>query len=275
MENEFDVYQVLGLVHLNFKYIPRLFKDYICAPKNNLYQSIHTTVLVDGTLIEVQIRTKSMDQNSNLGLASHWAYKLNIDISETDEYKTEVLNRFQVDIFNEKRARDLTLIKDLTKGSLIDVLVSNNNKNYSLSSSVTALELAYRVDPKQFIFLDKIMCSNDNILFDKLLEDGDVVSFEYSNEIKINESWLKRIKNPAIKKELIAIIEQLNQYEDSEKEFLEKLRKHLKKNVISQNDILERVKILGFKRLSDYVKYVNKTNFTDNEQYDFFSKNYN
>lgn len=71
MENEFDVYQVLGLVHLNFKYIPRLFKDYICAPKNNLYQSIHTTVLVDGTLIEVQIRTKSMDRNSNLGLASH------------------------------------------------------------------------------------------------------------------------------------------------------------------------------------------------------------
>lgn len=275
VENEFDVYQVLGLVHLNFKYIPRLFKDYICAPKNNLYQSIHTTVLVDGTLIEVQIRTKSMDRNSNLGLASHWAYKLNIDISETDEYKTEVLNRFQVDIFNEKHARDLTLIKDLTKGSLIDVLVSNNNKNYSLSSSVTALELAYRVDPKQFIFLDKIMCSNDIILFDKLLEDGDVVSFEYSNEIKINESWLKRIKNPAIKKELIAIIEQLNQYEDSEKEFLEKLRKHLKKNVISQNDILERVKILGFKRLSDYVKYVNKTKFTDNEQYDFFSKNYN
>ncbi|MDC4183583.1 RelA/SpoT family protein [Mycoplasma bradburyae] len=275
VENEFEAYHVLGLVHLNYKYVPGLFKDYICAPKNNLYQSIHTTVLVDGAQIEVQIRTKSMDRNSHLGLASHWAYKLNQDISQTDEYKTEVLNRFQVDIFNEKKAQDLSLIKDLTKGSLIDVLVSNNNKSYSLPSSITALELAYRVNPEEFIFLDKITCSNDIISFDKKLDDGDVVSFEYSSEVKISESWLKSIKNPAIKKEIIAIIEQINSYEETEAQFLAKLRKILKKNVISSSDIVKRVQILGFNDLSEYIKYVSKINFKNNEQYEFFSKNYN
>ncbi|QZX49298.1 RelA/SpoT family protein [Mycoplasma sp. E35C] len=275
VENEFDIYHVLGLIHLNYKYIPKFFKDYVCIPKNNLYQSIHTTVLVDNTQIEIQIRTKNMDRNSHLGLASHWAYKLNQDISENDEYKTEVLNRFQVDIFNENKTQDISLIKNLTKGSLIDVLVANNNKTYSVPASINGLELAYRVDPKQFIFLNKITCFNDSISFDKKLDNGDVITFEYANEIKINNSWLKQIKNPAIKKELISIIDKLNQTELDDKIFLDKLKKFLKNNIISDADIIKRVNILGFKDLTEYINYVNKINFKNNEQYEYFSKNYN
>ncbi|WP_247643016.1 RelA/SpoT family protein [Acholeplasma laidlawii] len=69
-------YQSLGIIHAHFTPIPKRFKDYIAVPKPNLYQSLHTTVLhSDGTLFEVQIRTKEMDKVAEDGIAAHLAYK--------------------------------------------------------------------------------------------------------------------------------------------------------------------------------------------------------
>ncbi len=71
-----ECYQVLGIIHENYKPIPMRFKDYIPTPKHNMYQSIHTTVLtIWGVPIEFQIRTTQMDQTAEYGIASHWMYK--------------------------------------------------------------------------------------------------------------------------------------------------------------------------------------------------------
>ena len=69
-------YAALGVVHSGWQHLPREFDDYIANPKENGYQSLHTAVIgPEGKALEVQIRSRTMDSDAELGIAAHWRYK--------------------------------------------------------------------------------------------------------------------------------------------------------------------------------------------------------
>lgn len=82
-------YAALGIIHNRWRPIPNEFDDYIAAPKDNFYQSLHTAVIYsDGKPLEIQIRTHEMHRNAEFGIAAHWLYKEKSD--QDDHYQQRI-----------------------------------------------------------------------------------------------------------------------------------------------------------------------------------------
>lgn len=107
VNNNQDCYRALEVLHLIYKEVPGTYKDYISNPKNNGYMSLHTLINeANNRFIEVQIRTFSMHDIAEFGLAAHWAYKHGIteNISKESSHFNwihEMLEILQNSIYTE------------------------------------------------------------------------------------------------------------------------------------------------------------------------------
>lgn len=93
-------YSALGVVHTHYRPLPGRIKDYIALPKPNGYRSIHTTIFAtEDRIVEVQIRTKEMHDEAELGVAAHWAYdaggKRKFDTKKVKQHESELIRRLQ------------------------------------------------------------------------------------------------------------------------------------------------------------------------------------
>ncbi|MCM2343825.1 MAG: bifunctional (p)ppGpp synthetase/guanosine-3',5'-bis(diphosphate) 3'-pyrophosphohydrolase [Alphaproteobacteria bacterium] len=120
VDNIEQCYGALGLVHSTYPTVPGRFKDYISTPKPNGYRSIHTTVIGPANhRVEVQIRTRDMQEEAELGVAAHWAYKSGkkaekkdakqyrwlrdlLEILEQEQRPEELLENTKLELFQDQ-----------------------------------------------------------------------------------------------------------------------------------------------------------------------------
>jgi GTP pyrophosphokinase len=141
-----DCYAALGVVHALWPYIPDEFDDYIATPKDNEYRSIHTAVIgPDHKSLEVQIRSRDMDQYAELGVAAHWRYKEGgardsgyerkiewirrvLDPAQSSQFDGDLIERARSELFADR------IYAMTPRGELVD-----------LPRGATALDFAYQV----------------------------------------------------------------------------------------------------------------------------------
>jgi GTP pyrophosphokinase len=141
VKNPLDCYKVLGILHQNFKPLISRFKDYIAIPKDNGYQTIHTTVFSDSSIFETQIRTFGMHKTAEFGVASHWKYKGHDGLSPKLAWLNDLRSQSEV---GENIEHMYELAKDDLYSADISVY-SPKGDVFHLPLGATALDFAYAI----------------------------------------------------------------------------------------------------------------------------------
>src|SRR5215216_1706749 len=139
-------YAALGVIHTHWRPIPGEFDDYIAAPKDNFYQSLHTAVIYDDKRpLEVQIRTSEMHQNAEYGIAAHWRYKEGTHRDKSYEQRINWLRNMM-----EWRS-DVNDAQEFVEGMKTDVfqdrvyVFTPRGDIIDLSAGSTPIDFAYHV----------------------------------------------------------------------------------------------------------------------------------
>ena len=194
VKKESDCYLAVGLIHSKFRPVPRRFKDYIANPKENMYQSLHTTVFgVDGKLYEIQIRTYEMDEFAEKGLASHWSYK------EKGSKKIQNIMEQKLEMFRsiiESSTDDVEDSTQVQKEYFDDLIYVFTPKGdvVELPKGSTPVDFAYRIHSDVG---DKTIGAivNDSIVpLAYELNDNDIVRIKTSQTGTPNKDWLTFVK---------------------------------------------------------------------------------
>jgi GTP diphosphokinase / guanosine-3',5'-bis(diphosphate) 3'-diphosphatase len=191
-------YEILGYLHAMFTPISKRFKDYIAAPKPNLYQSLHTTIIAkDGQVFEVQIRTKDMDQLAETGVAAHWRYKEGTNYSPQKEQKEieEKLFWFRDLITLADKEGDAKEVMENLQKDIFEAQVyvfTPKGKLVELPNGSTPLDFAYRVHTGVGHSAVGAILNGSLVPLTTVLKTGDVIEIRTSNASPgPNEGWLK------------------------------------------------------------------------------------
>ena len=200
-ENTNECYTTLGIVNQMYLPVPDRFKDYISIPKNNNYQSIHTTVIgPEGRLVEVQIRTKKMHEIAERGLAAHWKYKE--DKSTTDKDLENWLNWIR-DIFEGAGKDDSRreILEDFKLNLYQDEIYVFTPKGElrRLPIDSTPVDFAFEIHSNVGYQCIGAKINGKIVPLDTPLHSGDQLEIITSKNQHPNKNWLKFAKTQKAK----------------------------------------------------------------------------
>ena len=195
VNNTEQCYKVLQLIHKNYSAIPGRFRDYISAPKNNNYQSLHTCII--GPLnkrIEIQIRTKEMHNIAEYGIAAHWEYKSSNTNNPTGNNTYQWLKNM-VKIFNETSNMD-DFIKysttEISPESAFGITPKGELIQLPIGSSV--LDFAYAIHTYVGNHAIKAIVNKKEVPLNTLIDNGSQIEIITDKRSYPESRWLAFVK---------------------------------------------------------------------------------
>ncbi|MBS7776562.1 bifunctional (p)ppGpp synthetase/guanosine-3',5'-bis(diphosphate) 3'-pyrophosphohydrolase [Acidovorax sp. CCYZU-2555] len=190
-----ECYTALGVLHQMYKPVPGKFKDHIAIPKNNGYQSLHTTLVgPSGVSIEFQMRTEEMHIVAEAGVAAHWLYQAQQRPGETEQMSTQWLQSL-LDIQNE--TRDATEFWDHVKVDLFPDAVyvfTPKSEIMAMPRGATVVDFAYAIHSKIGNHATAARINNEDVPLRTELKSGDVIEIITAENARPNPAWLGFVK---------------------------------------------------------------------------------
>jgi len=204
-----DCYATLGVIHEIYTPLPGRFKDYIAMPKENMYQSLHTTLIgKNGQPFEIQIRTFEMHKAAEFGIAAHWKYKEASDGKKSaigEEEKLDWLRRileWQTDMSDNKEFMSV-LKSDLDLFSDAVYCFTPTGEVKSLPAGSTPIDFAYAIHSAVGNRMVGARVNGKLVTIDYEIKNGDRVDIITSNNSKgPSRDWLKVAKSTQAKNKI-------------------------------------------------------------------------
>ena len=245
-----ECWQAYSVVTDMYQPNPQRLKDWLSVPKSNGYESLHTTVMgQEGRWVEVQIRSKRMDEIAEKGLAAHWKYKglkgenvldnwLN-NVREVLEHQdvspTDLINDFKLDLYDDE------IFVFTPKGDL-----------FKLPKNATVLDFAFAIHTKVGSKCISARISGKNVSIKHKLQSGDQVEILTSPHQTPKQDWL----NIAITgKARVKIKQSLKEHATQQVELAkELLHRRFKNRKIEEDEsrLMRLIKKMGYKTISDF-----------------------
>ena len=192
-----DCYAALGIVHTLWRHIPNEFDDYIANPKENGYQSLHTAVIgSEGKVMEVQIRTRDMHEEAELGVCAHWLYKGMDRGNKSVGYDAKINWLRQVLEWQEELG-DISGLADHLKSDVSSDRVyvfTPEGHVVGMPEGATPVDFAYRVHTEVGHACRGAKVNNRIVPLTYPLRTGDQISILTSNKQAPSRDWL----NPSL-----------------------------------------------------------------------------
>ena len=243
VDSVMECYGALGIIHEKYTPVPGRFKDYIAMPKQNMYQSLHTTLIgPNGQPFEIQIRTYEMHKTAEYGIAAHWKYKENITgDGDNEEQKIAWLRQileWQRDMSDNHEFINL-LKDDLNMFSERVYCFTPNGDVKNLPSGSTPIDFAYSIHSAVGNKMVGARVNGKMVNIDYKLQNGDRVEIITSNNSTgPSRDWLKVVQSTQAKNKINVWFKQQNKEENIVKG-KDLIEKYCKAKNINLSEILK------------------------------------
>lgn len=245
-----ECWQVYSVITDMYQPNPKRMKDWLSVPKSNGYESLHTTVMgPEGRWVEVQIRTKRMDEIAEKGLAAHWKYKGLKGESLLDSWLTNVR-----EVLENKDSSSTDLIDDFKMDLYDDEIFVFTPKGdlFKLPQDATVLDFAFAIHTSVGAKCVSGKVNGKNVSIKYKLQSGDQVEILTSQNQTPKQDWLSFV---VTSKARIKIKQSLKEQAAKQAEFAkELLQRRFKNRKIEEDEakLMRLIKKMGYKTVTNF-----------------------